>query len=84
MRSKAMSQVVNTDTQDVSRGYTANFVPQVPVGARGEAYTILRPGGKVLIDGKIYDAFTRGEYIEQGEPIVVLETEASTLKVRKA
>jgi membrane-bound serine protease (ClpP class) len=36
-----------------------------------------------MINNKIYDAFTRAEYIEKGEAIEVIETEGSTLKVRK-
>ena len=51
--------------------------------ATGIAHTILRPGGKVIIGNEVYDAFTRGEYIEKGEPIEVIGIEASTLKVRK-
>lgn len=82
-RSKAFQRVANYDTQRKEEGYTANFVPHIQPGARGNAHTILRPGGKVMIDGQVYDAFTRGEYIEQGEPVEVIGAEASTLKVRK-
>ena len=48
------------------------------------AYTVLRPSGKVMIDEKIYDAFTRGDYIEKGTAIEVLSSEGTTLKVRIA
>jgi membrane-bound serine protease (ClpP class) len=36
----------------------------------------------VNINNKIYDAFTRGDYIEKGQAIEVVEVEGSTLKVR--
>jgi len=80
---KAFSRLALLDTQEKAKGYTANFVPQITPGATGIAHTVLRPGGKVLIGDQVYDAFTRGEYIEQGEPVQVIGTEASTLKVRK-
>jgi membrane-bound serine protease (ClpP class) len=80
---KAFQNIALMDTQQKGEGFTANFVPEVAVGQKGTAYTILRPSGRVIINEKIYDAFTRGEYIEKGEAVEVLETEGSTLKVRK-
>jgi membrane-bound serine protease (ClpP class) len=53
------------------------------VGKKGTAYTVLRPGGKVMIDDQIYDAFTRGDYVEKGEPIEVIGNEGITLKVKR-
>ncbi|MFM7194136.1 MAG: NfeD family protein, partial [Bacteroidota bacterium] len=82
-RLKSFSRIAHTDTQEKEKGYTANFVPQITVGTSGIAHTILRPGGKVLIADQVYDAFTRGEFIEKGEPVEVIGTEASTLKVKK-
>jgi membrane-bound serine protease (ClpP class) len=37
----------------------------------------------VIIDEQIYDAFTRGDFIEKGESIEVIGTEGVTLKVKK-
>ena len=81
---KAFQNIALTDTQEENKGYTANFVPEVAIGTSGVAYTLLRPGGKVQIGEKIYDAFTRGEFIEKGESVVVVDVEASTLKVKKS
>jgi membrane-bound serine protease (ClpP class) len=81
--SKAFRKIALTDTQQKKDGFTSNFVPEISVGLKGIAYTVLRPSGRVMIKDKIYDAFTRGEYIEKGEAVEVLETEGSTLKVRK-
>jgi len=83
-KSRAFARMVNLDTQSKESGFTANFVPQISLGTTGTAHTILRPGGKVMIDEKVYDAFTRGEFIEKGEQVVVVDVEASTLKVKKA
>jgi len=80
---KAFKKYTLSETQEKDKGFTANFVPEISSGQKGVAFTILRPSGRVIISDKIYDAFTRGEYIEKGEAIEVVETEGSTLKVRK-
>lgn len=80
---KAFQRMTLMDTQQKTHGYTSNFVTEVLPGNKGVAHTILRPSGRVIINDKIYDAFTRGEYIEKGEAIEVVETEGSTVKVRK-
>ena len=80
---KAFQRMTLMETQQKVEGYTSNFVTEILPGNKGVAHTILRPSGRVLINDKIYDAFTRGEYIEKGEAIEVVETEGSTVKVRK-
>ncbi len=82
--SRAFRRMALTDTQSIEQGFTANFVPEIEIGTKAIAQTVLRPGGKIIIDGKVYDAFTRGEYIEPGESVEVIAVEASTLKVRKS
>ena len=84
VKSPAFQNIAHTETQEKGKGYTANFVPEVAIGTQGVAFTILRPGGKVQVGEKIYDAFTRGEFIEKGEPVTVVDVEASTLKVKKS
>jgi len=72
------------DTQAQSDGYTSNFNNTGDlIGKTGTAYTVLRPSGKIMIEDQIYDAFSRGDYIEKGDAVKVLEIEGSTLKVRK-
>lgn len=70
-------------TQDSSEGYTVNANASVMNGKRGVAHTILRPSGKIMIEDQLYDAFTRGEFVERGEQIEVISTEGVTLKVKK-
>jgi membrane-bound serine protease (ClpP class) len=76
-------RVALTDTQDSAKGYTSNFAQDSMKGKRGKAQTVLRPSGKVLIDDRTYDAFTRGEYIEKGATIEVVEHETTSLKVKQ-
>lgn len=69
-------------TMDKASGYTSNFKKESFIGKTGVAYTILRPSGKIEIDHEIYDAYTRGNYIEQGTPIEVVGEEGTSLKVK--
>jgi len=82
-RSKAFQRIALNDTQEKSQGYTVNTLSDSLIGKKGSAYTVLRPGGKVLIEDQIYDAFTRGDYVERGDAIEVIGNEGITLKVKR-
>ena len=41
------------------------------------------PSGKVMIEEEIYDAYSRGEFIDRGEKIKVISTEGTSIKVKK-
>jgi membrane-bound serine protease (ClpP class) len=79
---KAFDRVALTDTMDKSKGYTSSFLKESMTGKRGVAHTVLRPGGKVNIDGVIYDAYTGGEFVEPGIEIVVIGDETTSLRVK--
>ncbi len=53
------------------------------LGKEGRAKTILRPAGMVEIEGKVYDAMSRGEFIAAGEAVVVDEVRGNVLVVRR-
>ena len=79
---RAFSRFTLTDTMDRESGYTSNFKKESLLGKPGTAYTILRPSGKVMIDGKIYDAYTRGEFINKDQKVIVTSEEGTSLKVK--
>lgn len=54
------------------------------VGKEGIAQTILRPSGKIEIEGNQYDAVANYGIIERGTPIKVLKFENSQLIVQKS
>jgi len=81
--SSFFNRVALTRSQDKSEGYTSTFYKEEIIGKTGEAQTILRPSGKVLIEEELYDAYTRGSYIAKGEKIVVISIEGTSLKVKK-
>ena len=68
--------------QDKDEGYIG--VPpelQQYIGQTGEAATILRPSGKVVIDGTQFDAVALHGYIEQGATVRVVKYENAQLYV---
>jgi membrane-bound serine protease (ClpP class) len=83
-QSNFFKRVALETTFDKSEGYSSNFKKIELVGKEGIAHTILRPSGKVNIEGEIYDAFSRGEHIDRDSKIIVLSDEGTSLKVKKA
>jgi len=83
-QSRAFQRITLNDTQQKSEGYSVKSFQSNMLGKKGNAYTVLRPSGKVMIEEQIYDAFTRGDYVEKGELIEVIGMEGITLKVKRA
>lgn len=80
--SKIINRVALTTTQDKSAGYTARFHESM-IGKEGVVHTVLRPGGKVMIEDTLFDALTRGSYLDKGENVTVISEEGNALVVRK-
>jgi membrane-bound serine protease (ClpP class) len=51
------------------------------VGKKGVAHTILRPSGKVIIEGEVYQAVAETGYILKGSPVMVRREEQGQLYV---
>ncbi len=82
-QSKYFKRIALQDTQNSAEGYSSRFIEKGFVGKTGQVYSVLRPSGKVEIDGELYDADTRGEYVDQGEQIVVIGEGGTSLRVKK-
>jgi membrane-bound ClpP family serine protease len=54
------------------------------IGKAGTTVTVLRPAGNVDLDGVRLDVVTRGEYLEMGTPVEVIEVEGNRIVVRAA
>ncbi len=80
--SKLFQRIALQGEQRRSEGYTSNFHTQSYLGKTGIAYTVLRPSGKIDIEGEILDAYTRGEFIPEGSEILVIGEEGTSLKVK--
>lgn len=80
--SKMFQRVALVTTQKKDEGYIATFYQEDLVGKEGVAVTILRPSGRIEINDEIYDAYTRGEYVEQGTKVMVVSQQGTSLQVR--
>jgi membrane-bound serine protease (ClpP class) len=82
---KGIFRKVALDAEQItSEGFVG--VPMEPVqlvGKEGRASTVLRPSGKVEIDGKLYDAVSERGFIEQDSVIKVTRYEAGQVYVTK-
>lgn len=80
----AFKHLTLTSTQDRSQGFTSRTYTEDMLGKLGTVHSRLRPSGRVEIAGEIYDAYSRGEFLEKGESIEVISTEGTSLKVKKS
>lgn len=81
-KSKMFERIALVTTQNKDDGYIATYYRENLIGKVGKAVTILRPSGRIEIDNDIYDAYTRGEYIEQGTEVIVVSQQGTSLQVR--
>ena len=51
--------------------YSVPMEPDALVGKTGFAATVLRPSGKVIIDGEYYDAVADKGFIDKGDEVIV-------------
>jgi membrane-bound serine protease (ClpP class) len=79
----AFKTITLASTQQRSEGYTSSSYSDTLKGKTGVVHSRLRPSGRIEIDGDVYDAYSRGEFIDQGEKIIVISTEGTSLKVKK-
>ena len=78
------SKLALAKTQDSTKGYSsASKDYQAMLNKAGKAMTILRPSGKVEIDGDMYDATAITGFIESGENIEVVNYQTGQLFVKK-
>lgn len=80
---KAFSTISLATTQKSNEGYTSTSYSDILLGKEGVTHTRLMPSGRVLIEDEIYDAYSRGEFIDKGEKIKVISTEGTSIKVKK-
>jgi membrane-bound serine protease (ClpP class) len=80
---QAFSHISLATTQQKSEGYTSSFYSDLMVGKEGITHTRLMPSGKIIVDDEIYDAYSRGEFIDRGEKIIVISAEGTSLRVKR-
>lgn len=79
----AFKHLALATTQDRAQGFTACVYSENLIGKVGTVHSRLRPSGKIELEGEIFDAYSRGEFLEQGQAIEVISTEGTSLRVKK-
>src|SRR5690606_16181778 len=83
LKSRAFRRLVLADEQQSAVGYTSSPQKANLIHKSGIAKTVLRPGGKIEIDGVWYDAVALDGFIDAGEEVYVEKHENYNLFVRK-
>lgn len=83
LNTRAFKRLVLLDEQRATEGYTSSKMDVTLVNKVGTAKTVLRPSGKVEIDGKWYDAVALDGFIDIGAEIYVERQANYNLFVRK-
>lgn len=83
LQSRAFKKLVLADEQTADTGYTSSVSRKELIHKTGETKTVLRPSGKIIIDGVWYDAVALDGYIDAGEKVYVEKHENYSLFVRK-
>ena len=66
-----------------SKGYVSSFQNLKKYeGKEGSAATVLRPSGKVEVEGAVIDAVSEGDFIRQGAAVRVVRAEGNHLVVK--
>tara|TARA_B100000575_G_scaffold120387_1_gene95807 strand:- start:3755 stop:5092 length:1338 start_codon:yes stop_codon:yes gene_type:complete len=81
---KAFKKIALEETQESSKGFISKKYSDELIGVKGKSFSVLRPSGKIIINEKIYDASTNGEFIEKNKNVEVISNEGSSLKVKKS
>ncbi len=63
-------------------GDLAHLDPKALVGRIGVAKTLLRPSGKMTLDGRLVDCITQGDLVPAGRKVRVLAVEGAKVVVR--
>lgn len=83
-QSRLWQKVTLRDSLTGQKGFKSSAADlSAYVGKEGMTDSVLRPSGKVDIEGHILDAVSRGDFIEKGKKVIVIKAEGSYLVVRK-
>ena len=82
-RTRAAKGLILSTSQQADSGWVATETDTDLIGQTGVAFTVLRPAGTVVVDGKRVDAVSSGEHIEKGSSVRVIEAHGSRVVVEK-
>ncbi|MEA4824443.1 MAG: NfeD family protein [Clostridiaceae bacterium] len=82
-RGRLSRTLILKDRTDAASGFSGTDDLRTLVGHTGTALTVLRPSGSADFNGVRLDVVTRGEFIEPGTPLEVIEVEGNRIVVRE-
>jgi membrane-bound serine protease (ClpP class) len=83
LKAPIFRRLVLKEEQKSEEGYTSSILKSNLLNKEGIARTVLRPSGKIEIEGVWYDAVALDGFIEEGEEIYVDKHENYNLFVRR-
>ncbi len=79
-----LNRLILQSAEKVEEGYVSSREEEKQlVGKIGVAVSVLRPSGRVEIDGEVIDAMSQGDYIENGQRVEVVRAEGNRVLVRQ-
>lgn len=81
-RGRFPGKLVLKESTGAEEGFSAAEDMQYLMGKQGIAVTDLRPAGNADFDGVKLDVVTRGEFVEHGNSVAVIEVEGNRIVVR--
>jgi len=82
--SKRLSGLALGSVQASNKGFSSiNTRQHEMIGKTGTAFTMLRPSGRIEIEGELFDARAEIGYIDKGEKVRVIRDETGQLYVTK-
>ena len=82
-KTELYQRLIPFSPQKSEEGFTISRGYEILIGEKGTTTTDLRPSGKVEIQGKTYQAFSHGDYIDKNEAILVDGIDENQLLVKK-
>ena len=82
-RGRFIKPLTLSEKLDSNEGFSSSRSFEELVGKTGLAVSILRPSGRVKIDGEVYDVITNGEFIQPGTEVSVVSAEGSRIEVKQ-
>ena len=81
-KGKLPASLMLKDAADKALGYTGGADNSRYLGKTGVVLTELRPAGSIELDGEKLDVVSRGEFIEQGTGVEVVEVSGNRIVVK--
>lgn len=84
-RTRLAQGLLQSHVQATASGYTVQTETdtRIALGLQGKSLSMLRPAGRGRFEGVTYDVMTRGEFIEAGVPIEIIQVEGNRYVVRE-